>query len=45
MGKKKNAHKFLVEKNGRKRDHSEDIDVDKRITIKWILKIRRRERA
>jgi len=42
MGKKKNKHKVLVEKNRKKIDHSEDIDIDRRIIIKWVLKIGRR---
>jgi hypothetical protein len=41
MGKKKNTLKILVEKNRRKRDNSEDIDIDRKI-IMWILKIGRR---
>jgi len=41
-GKKKNTHKFLVGKNRKKRDHSEDIGIDRRIIIKWILKVGKR---
>jgi hypothetical protein len=39
---RRKTHKFLVEKYRRKRNHSEDIDIYRRIIIKFILKIGRR---
>jgi hypothetical protein len=33
----RNAYKILVEKPARKRDHSEDLDVDGRIILECIL--------
>jgi len=38
MGEKKNIHKFLWYGNMKERVHLEDIDVDGRIVLKWILR-------
>jgi hypothetical protein len=37
MGEMRNVYKILVEKL-KGRDHPEDIDVDGKITLEWILR-------
>jgi hypothetical protein len=38
MGEMKNTYKFWL-KNLKGRDHSEDLDVDRKIILEWILEI------
>jgi len=38
MGEKRVAYKIVVAKPERKRDHLEDLSVDRRIILRWIFR-------